>query len=74
MERVGIALALDDTATVLSGLERVAASAGAAWIQPFSVRDPVYDPVRRSPRFAALLRQANLDVASLTASRAERAR
>jgi len=74
MERVGISLALGDTAAVLSGLERTASSVGAAWIQPFSVRDPVYDPIRRSPRFAALLRQTNLDSAALTAPHSERAR
>jgi hypothetical protein len=74
MERVGISLALGDTAAALSGLERAAQSVGGAWIQPFSVRDSVYDPIRRSPRFAALLRQTNLDAASLTAPRSERAR
>ena len=74
MERVGISIALGDTAAALSGLERTAQSVGAAWIQPFAVRDPVYDPIRRSPRFVALLRQTNLDVASLTALRSERGR
>ena len=74
MERVGISLALGDTAAALSGLERASQSVGAAWTQPFSVRDPVYDRIRQSPRFTALLRETNLDVASLTAARAGRAR
>jgi serine/threonine-protein kinase len=69
MQRAGISLALNDTAAALSYLERAARAAGTAWINPFSLRDPVYDPIRRSARFAALLRQANLDVAALTAPR-----
>lgn len=70
MQRVGIALARRDTAAALSGLEQAAQSAGAAWLHPFSVRDPVYDPIRGSPRFIALLRQANLNAGELSVPRA----
>lgn len=75
MERASVSLAVGDTAGTLAALERLAQTAGPAMIsQLFSVIDPVYDPLRQSPRFAALLRQATLDVRSLTAPRAGRPR
>jgi serine/threonine-protein kinase len=56
-----VQLAVGDTANALTSLERCARSAGPVWLEYFLVSDPVYDRVRQSPRFIALVRQANLD-------------
>ncbi len=72
MEKATVLLALGDTAGALSAMERTARTAGPLWIGFVILLDPMYDPVRQSPRFAALLREANLDVARFTALRGGR--
>jgi len=62
-------LAIGDSAAALSGLERSASRTGSMWTQLMSVRDPAYDLVRQSPRFAALVRKAGLDVTRVTEPR-----
>ena len=74
MERASVSLGIGDQAAALTALEHSAQTVGAAWLEPLPVVDPAYDLVRRSPRFAALLRQSNLDVASITAPRRGRSR
>jgi serine/threonine-protein kinase len=57
-----VQLALGDSAGALTSLERSARSSGPIWLEYLvTVSDPAYDLVRRSPRFIALVRQANLD-------------
>jgi eukaryotic-like serine/threonine-protein kinase len=66
-------LALGDTARALAAMERAAAGDGD--LVPaviFSAR--TFDPVRQSPRFAAVARKFNLDVARLTAPDGGRSR
>jgi serine/threonine-protein kinase len=53
-------LGLGDTASALSALER-AAEAKQLWGVGVSPFDPMYDSIRRSARFRALVRQAGLD-------------
>jgi serine/threonine-protein kinase len=64
-----VKLAMGDSAGALSALERSARATGPVWAWIMSPRDPAYDLVRQSPRFAALVRQAGLDVAWVTAPR-----
>jgi serine/threonine-protein kinase len=64
-------LGLGDTARALSALE-AAARAGQAPIVPLS--DPMFDPVRRSGRFAAAVRLYGLDERVLTSPRGGRPR
>jgi len=56
------ALALGDTAAALSALERSQRTSGRVWSEYLGIFDRAYDPVRRSPRFIALVKQANLDM------------
>jgi len=58
----GLALALGDSATALSALERSQRTAGPVWAEYMGIFDHAYDLVRQSPRFTALVRQANLDL------------
>jgi TolB-like protein/Tfp pilus assembly protein PilF len=66
-------LGLGDTTRALSAMERAAAGDGDLLftVAPFS---ETYDAVRASPRFAAVLRRYNLDVARLTAPRGSQPR
>ena len=65
--RATAALGVRDTARALDALEQSASETGSLWIVYQSVRDAMYDPVRATSRFAALTRQAGLDVKGLPA-------
>ena len=67
--RASVLLATHDTAGALSALERSQLSSGAIWVNYISLGDPAYDEVRQSPRFAALLREANVDLRVVTKPR-----
>jgi serine/threonine-protein kinase len=58
-------LALGDTAKALDALER-ATESGEIWPTYFSLSEPRFDPLRRSGRFAAIIRRAGLNVAVFT--------
>ncbi len=66
-------LGLGDTARALTAMERAAAGDGEVLFSQLPTTT-LYDPVRQSPRFAAILRRYNLDVARLTAPASERPR
>jgi hypothetical protein len=70
--RASVMLAIGDSASALSALEQSAHTSGAMWSVFIPLGDPAFDLVRRSPRFAALVRQAGLDVRSFPAVRAAR--
>ena len=64
-------LGLGDTARALSALE----SALRAGERPYiTFADPMYDPVRRSPRFASVVRRIGLDERLFTAPNGGRPR
>jgi hypothetical protein len=66
-------LSLGDTARALSALER-ATDAGEIWPTYYSLSEPFFDPVRRSARFATLVRRVGLDVQVFTAPNGGRPR
>jgi eukaryotic-like serine/threonine-protein kinase len=61
----GISLALGDTARALDEFER-AMEAREFWPSAPILSGPIVDPIRKSPRFAELLRRANLSVEIFT--------
>jgi tetratricopeptide (TPR) repeat protein len=71
VQRASVRLAIGDSAGALRALERSAETTGSLWVWVISPRDPAYDLVRQSPRFKALVRQAGLDVAWVTARNRE---
>ncbi len=66
-----VALALNDTGRALDEFER-ATDAGEFWPSAPFAANPILDPVRGNPRFAALLRRVGLDVALFTSPRGGR--
>lgn len=69
VQRAGVLLAIGDSADALTALEQSARTFGPMWIAVISPRDPAFDLVRPSRRFAALVREAGLDVAWMTRQR-----
>jgi eukaryotic-like serine/threonine-protein kinase len=67
--RATVMLAMRDTAGALTSLERSSSTTGWMWSEYLPASDPAYDPVRKSARFAALVRQAGLDSRVITAPR-----
>jgi len=70
--RASVMLAIGDSASALRALEQSARTSGAMWSFFIPLGDPAFDLVRRSPRFAALVREAGLDVRSFPAVRVGR--
>jgi len=68
-----ISLALGDTTRALDALERAAAGDGDLAISQL-ISSKHFDPIRKSARFAAVLRKFNLDVERLTAPDGGRSR
>ena len=68
-----IALALGDTTRALDALEKAAAGDGYLAVSQY-IGSKHFDQIRKSPRFAAVLRKFNLDVARLTAPDGGRSR
>ncbi len=60
MRTATIHLSLGDTARALEALER-ATDAAEIWPTYYSLSEPFFDPLRRSARFAALIRRVGLD-------------
>jgi hypothetical protein len=73
-ERASVRLAIGDSAGTLNALEQSARSSGGLWEGMISPADAAYDPVRHTARFAALMRQAGLDVQTFNALRSKRSR
>ena len=73
-QRAGVRLAIGDSAGALNALEQSARTSGGLWEAMLSPADAAYDPVRHTARFAALMRQAGLDVEAFNALRAKQPR
>ena len=72
--RARVHLGLGDTASALTELERAADAGGELLPGTFSLSDPMYDALRRSARFEALLRRFDLDPRVFTAATGARLR
>jgi len=66
--RAYVMFAIGDTTEAMAALER-ATEANELWPASGSLLDPIYDPVRSSARFQALLRRVNLPVGAVIPSR-----
>lgn len=66
-----VLLGTGDSAGALGALERAARTTGGQGPEFLPLLDPAWDPVPQSPRFAAVLSEANLDVRSFTRPRGE---
>ena len=66
--RASVMLAIRDTSQALDALERSAHRSGSMWTQYIMMSHPIYDPLRKSQRFAALLRKAKLNEAMFTSA------
>jgi len=73
-QRATVRLAIGDSAGALTALEQSARSSGGLWEVLMSPAGPAFDPVRHTARFAALMRQAGLDVQTFNALRAKQPR
>jgi Tfp pilus assembly protein PilF len=72
--RATVRLATGDSAGALAALEASARATGPAWYVYVPLPDPMYDLVRTSPRFIALLRQAGIDPTIVARPRRKRRR
>jgi serine/threonine-protein kinase len=66
--RATVRLAVGDSAAALAALEAGARASGPTWYMYAPVADPMWDLVRNSPRFIALLRFAEIDPAHIERS------
>jgi eukaryotic-like serine/threonine-protein kinase len=73
MTRAYVMLGMRDTTRALAALEQ-ATDANEFWPSYGSVFDPMFDPIRSSARFHALLRRVNLPVSDATIARHPRPR
>jgi hypothetical protein len=64
--RASVSLATGDSPGALTALERSSDDTGALWVFYIPLGDPAFDPVRKSARFAELLRKANVDLRVVT--------
>jgi serine/threonine-protein kinase len=66
VEKASVLLARGDSSGALNALERSERNSGPMWVFFIPLADPAYDVVRETPRFAALLRRANIDARRIT--------
>jgi len=73
-ERATGRLPVGDSAGALNAFEQSARSNGGLALAMLSPADAAYDPVRHTVRFAALMRQAGLDLETFNALRSKQPR
>jgi hypothetical protein len=64
--KASVLLAAGDSTGAMTALERSQHDSGPLWVYYIPLGDPAYDLVRKSGRFARLLRQANVDLRVVT--------